>query len=981
MPTFLFTDIEGSTELWARYPRAMEQALARHDSLLAGLIVHHGGQVVKHTGDGFFAVFAGGEPLACALALQQALAQVDWGELGELRVRAVLHAGAAQQRGADYFGLEVSRAARLLTAGWGGQILLSCELARAACLPAGAALRDLGNHQLKDLSEPQHIYQLLHPALPRRDFPPLRTLSARPHNLPAQPTPFVGRTRELREIAVQLADPACRLLTLLGPGGIGKTRLALQAGAAESEHFVHGVFFAPLESLESSDLLLAAIAEALGFTFYQRDTPRAQLLNYLQEKRLLLILDNFEHLIQGAELVVELLAHAPEVKILVTSRERLNVRGELILPVTGLDFPLAAEARPVEEYEAGQLFLQHAQRVVPAFTLDEGQQPCVARICTLVLGTPLALELAASWLRMLSCAEIAEELELSLDFLSSTLRDAPERHRSLRAVFDYSWRLLDPAEQVIFAALAAFQGSFHREAALTVLRAADPALNSVKLLHSLAGLVDKSLLQRQPNDRYALHPLLHQYAREKLEAVSAVATHIHQRHCEYYMTFLQQRQEDLSGLQQRAALTAIAEVLDNARAAWQWAVQQQQWALVVQGCPGLTYFFDLSGRYQEGVPLFEAALAALAPLETPEALALRGRLAAHTAMLLVHLMALDATQTLATAALELSQQTGDLGSLAAAHLALGRVAWYQNNSQAAAEHYRVALQCYTTVGDRPGQAESLNRLGSVAWALGDYAEARLHFERSLLLFRELGNLHGIAMTLDLLGVVARDTGDMETARAFFQESYASLTVLGTRMSLAYVANHLGGALAINGGLAEAKPYFEQCIAIGKELGEQRIVAYTSYDWGTILLASGDTTAARPRLETSVRLFAQLGDQFGLNLARAAMGDLALDNGELDAARQYYLSALREAITNHNLRLAAHALIGWGRYLLAAAEWVRAAEMLSLAQTLPQDTPEVAEKLATLLAEVRAQLTPEAYAAAAARGQAVDLAQFLQAEDN
>ncbi|MFP4345147.1 MAG: ATP-binding protein [Anaerolineales bacterium] len=972
MPTFLFTDIEGSTDLWSRYPHAMEGVLKRHDRLLEELIIRHGGQVVKHTGDGFFAVFDGGEPLTCALAVQKRLADEAWGEVGELRVRMALHTGVAQQREADYFGLEVSRTARLLSAGWGGQILLTCELARAAVLPPGARIRDLGNHLLKDLSEPQHIYQLLHPELLLREFPPLRTLSAHPHNLPPQPTPFVGRTQELQEIAARLADPSCRLLTLTGSGGIGKTRLALQAAAAEVESFAHGVYFVPLAALSSSESLVPAIAEALRFSFYQRDVPRIQLLNYLREKHLLLVLDNFEHVMDGVLLVSELLSYAPHVKVLATSRERLNVRGELALTVAGMTFPAEESAPDLELYSAVQLFLQHARRVKPTFVFDEEQRASVVRICARVRGMPLALELAASWLRLLTCREIAAELEHSLDLLSSTLRDLPERHRSLRAVFDYSWQLLSEPEKRVVQTLAVFQDAFHHEAAFAVLRAPGEPGSPVVLLGLLAVLADKSLLQRRAGGTYSMQTLLHDYALEKLQAAPALEAQVRRRHSAYYAGFLQERRAELGGAEQQVALAAIADVLEDVRAAWSWAVQQGEVTLVEQGLHGLALFFTLSGRNREGIPLFESALATLEPLDAPETAALRGWLLAYVASLATHANGDERAKSLAEAALVFNRRLDMVPASAVALTSLGRAAWFQGDYPAADEHYREALNLYLALGDVTGQAQVFDSLGSVAWALGKYTDAQTYFQRSRALFEQSGIPSGLASVLDHLGVVARDTGDWETARECFEQSYEILDTLGARISLAYTANHLGGALAETNGLAKAEPYFKRSIAIGEELGERRIVAYTLYDWASLLTKEGDGVQAASLLGESQTLFEAVGDQFGLIVALIGLGDLALEEDGPQKAQPYYLDAVRATAAIQNLRLASSALTGWARYLLATERFLLAAETLGFVQTLPDDQAETGEIVAELLARAAERLPGDVFTAALAWGRDADL---------
>ncbi|MFP4395111.1 MAG: ATP-binding protein, partial [Anaerolineales bacterium] len=640
-----------------------------------------------------------------------------------------------------------------------------------------------------------------------------------------------------------------------------------------------------------------------------------------------------------------------------------------------------ASALDIEMYAAGQLFLQYARRVQPTFALDAEERACVARICELVVGMPLALELAASWLRLLSCREIAEELAHSSDFLSSALRDAPERHRSLRAVFEYSWQLLSEAEKRAVQALSVFQGSFQREAAIAVLRDPDAPARPVMLLRLLAALVDKSLLQHYADGEYVMHALLREYAREKLRAAPALESHIRHRHSAYYLALLQQRRADLEGAEQRAALTLLSHVLEDVRSAWQWAAQHQRVTLVEQGMHSLAHFFSLSGRRQEGLLLFETAIAALEPLATPEAEAARGWLLAFAANLATYTEEDDRSQSLASAALKLAQRLDIAPVKARALAALGRLAWLGGEYEVAGDHYRQALEIYRAEDDLRGQAKTLDSLGANAWAVGHYDEAQTYFERSQALFRQIGDLSGSANALDHLGVVARDTGDLETAKTCFEQSYRCFRDLDARVSLAYAANHLGGVLAMMGSLEDAQPYFEQCIAIGQELGERRIVAYTRYDWGAMLAQRGHPDGGLPMLIESETLFETSGDQFGLILARATLGDIALQNDDPPTARGYYWAAMRSAMALQNLRLMAHALIGWARYLEAVGQPDAAAETLGHAQALPHDVQETGEGEATLLARLEAQLSAEDLAAALARGKAADLADICPVESS
>lgn len=406
-----------------------------------------------------------------------------------------------------------------------------------------------------------------------------------PHNLPPQPTAFVGRAAELSEIARYLRKPEAQLLTLVGPGGIGKTRLALQAAARcvepeaafEETSFVDGVFFVPLMAPEGDEpskhpSLIAALADALPFSFQGPVHPQAQLLNYLRDKRMLLILDNFEHLVGEARQLGDILRLAPGTKLLVTSRMRLNLREEWVLEVEGLDYPRGGEALPIEKaeaYGAIALFVQQARHTQASFTLTEAGLPDVVRICRLVDGVPLGIELAASWLRVLTCQEIADEIETGLDFLTSAMQNVPERHRSLRAVFDHSWNLLSPAEQALFQELSVFRGGFSREAAAQVVGASLPML---------ASLAEKSLLRRNASGRYEIHELLRQYAEERLQQRPEEHERIRDEHCRYYALLMSGHKQALQSEDVSVALRALNAERENVRAAWNWAVEHRRGA-------------------------------------------------------------------------------------------------------------------------------------------------------------------------------------------------------------------------------------------------------------------------------------------------------------------------------------------------------------------------------------------------------------------
>ena len=552
--TLLFTDVEGSTRLLHELGEVYGEALQEHRRQLRAAFSARGGVEVDTQGDAFFVAFAGASSAVAAAAdCQRALAD------GPIRVRMGLHTGEPRLTEEGYVGLDVHKGARIAAVGHGGQVLLS-QTTRAL---VDADVRDLGVHRLKDLSAPERIYQLEVDGLPC-NFPLLKTIEAGMKNLPAPRTSFVGRASELDAIDQLLEDPECRLLTLVGPGGAGKTRLALEAAGRRIERYPHGVHFVPLVALASAEFLAPAVAEAMQFTMdgaHSASSAQEQLLDYLVERSTLLVLDNFEHLVDGADLLGEIIERAPNVELLTTSRERLNLQSEWVLDVHGLGLAENGNGGPA----ALRLFVERARQVEPGFSLDDDdQRDQVGRICELVEGLPLGVELAASWVSMLSCAEIADEIEQNIDFLTTSKRDVPERHRSLRAAFDQSWRLLSGEQQEVLARLSVLRGDFGREAAAAVAGAD---------LRLLSELVAKSLVRRSDFGRYELHELLRQYAAEKLAAASPDAVSAtRERHARHYLGALAERRSALMGSGVAQARDELRRELDNLRVAAEWAV-------------------------------------------------------------------------------------------------------------------------------------------------------------------------------------------------------------------------------------------------------------------------------------------------------------------------------------------------------------------------------------------------------------------------
>lgn len=603
---------------------------------------------------------------------------------------------------------------------------------------------------------------------------PLHSFLEQQHNLPIPLTPLIDREKELAQIAQLLGNPDCQLITLVGPGGVGKSRIALQA--AENQHGLYHrrVCLLSLAGIDSADVLPSAIAAALGMMIGEGQT-RLQLIRYLQDIRheLLLVLDNFEHLLDGVELLTEILLRAPRVKMLVTSRERLHLQTEWVLPVEGLPFPAVEPYREFEQYPAVRLFIQTARRVRAQFELDEAETPFLARICQLIEGMPLAIELAASWTHLLSCQEIAQEIEQSMDILATSMRDVPERHRSIRSVFDQSWNLLLEEEQIVLQKLSVFRGGFTREAAEQVAGAS---------LMTLAALVGKSLLrldpQRDNSIYYNLHELIRQYAQERLvESGQDEEERLREDHLHYFVGLAEQADEELHGPDSLHWLNHLERDYDNLRAAFGWATDPRRGSNGEQSqrlVRALASFWHLRGLMEEGCHWAERALAQDSPSEPIRAKALW-----------------------VSGFLNLTHGNHDLGR--------------EQLERAAVLCLRVGASCKLDL------AYALNFLGVEASGRGDLDASQAYTEESLVIRQELEDAWGITQSLNNLAAIAQKRGDFASSRSFLEEGLWIARELGERGRIALLLNNLGWLLARQGDVIQARSSLRESLEICRDL--------------------------------------------------------------------------------------------------------------------------------------------------------------------
>ncbi|MGC4043181.1 MAG: tetratricopeptide repeat protein [Armatimonas sp.] len=817
--TFLFTDIEGSTKLWEAYPEEMRVALARHDALMRHAIEIHKGHVFKTVGDAFCAAFpTAPEALTAALKAQQALVQEVWPTPVTIKVRMALHTGAVESRDNDYFGQPLNRVARLLSTGYGGQSLLSrvtYDLVRDF-LPQQTALRDLGEHRLKDLARPEQIFQLIHPGLPG-EFPPLKSLDSvsLPNNLPQQVTSFIGREKELTR--VQEALSKSRLLTLTGAGGSGKSRLSLQAAADVLEQYPDGIWLVELAPLADAALVAQTVASVLGVKEQAGQPITQALTGVLKEKNLLLLLDNCEHLLAAcSQLVAALIRACPHITVLATSREALGIGGEQIYRVPSLSLPnpkasAAATAESLSQFEAVRLFIDRAQAVRPDFVVTNASAPALAQLCFRLDGIPMAIELAAARVRSLAVEQINDKLDSRFRLLTGGDRSALPRQQTLRALIDWSYDLLADSEKTLLARLSVFAGGWTLEAAEAVV-GFDP-IEDWEVLDLLTSLADKSLIlsEETPGEqatRYRMLETIRQYAAECLSGSGEVGV-VQERHMDFFVVLAEEAQTYLRGPDQIAWLNRLEIEHDNLRATLENSAAEITAKAMLSGLrlSGLLwYFWYIRGYVSEGREHLARALArrqaieqaaatmdladtALVEAAVPRALQAAGDLA---------FIQVDygVAWSLLEEALTLYREIGSKPNIAHALMNLGGVAINQGDYSVARQLLVESLALCREIGDKSWTSNALTNLSNISYYQSDYSEAWSLMEEGLALYREIDDRHGTSNALMNLGYIATYQGNYGAARRLLEEALALYREFGNKLGIAITLDCMAKVCAL-----------------------------------------------------------------------------------------------------------------------------------------------------------------------------------------
>jgi len=902
--TFLFTDIEGSTKLAQEFPERLPLALEKHHSILSEIIESNNGFVFEIIGDAFYCAFENAiEALKAAYEAQVKFNSEKCNE-AQIKVRMGIHSGVAEWNGSLYMGyITLARTQRVMSTAYGEQILISNEAyelvkenfnvtnqeIRNKMDRSEISFRDLGERRLKDVIQPIRLYQVASPAL-RKDFPPLNTLDARPNNLPVQLTSFIGRKEEMKQVKALLKQT--HLLTLTGPGGAGKTRLALQLAAEIIDDFANGVWFVEFASLTQPALLPQVVLKVFELQEETERTLEKTLCDYLKEKEILIILDNCEHMIEAcATLAEKLLGYCPKLKVIATSREALRCTGEKTHRVLSLEIPNIEKeisAEKLSQYESVMLFLERAVAVNSNFRVVTENAPALAQICHQLDGIPLAIELAAAKIRVLSVEEILEKLNDRFGLLTGGSRTALPRQQTLLALIDWSYDLLSDKEKLLLQRLSIFAGGWTLEAASEVC--SDKQLKRNEILDVLTKLVDKSLVIPTEKDgkvRYNTLETIHHYAVEKLVDNSE----LQKNHFDYFLKLTEQSEIQLTGAEQIKWLKIIENELANIRSALKWSVKIIPDS-TLRMASAMGEFWSARSYYSEGLDFLLTALG-----EMKNSKDIYKAKALHLAGLFSFRMGKNVqAKSFLQEGLELSQEIGYSTGIGHSLLTQGTYELNFGHYKKTKELFENSLSKFREFNVNVGVAKSLVNLGVLNRFLGDYEKSEKYYEEALEIYRELNNLQQIALTTFHIGYIAYYKDELEKSRKILEENLPILKKLGDKYYSAKSIQQLGVISYDQGDYDKSRKLNEDSLKIFREIGYKNKIPHPLFYLAKIFFKQGNREKGKRILKESISISREVGSKILLSDCIYILADIVFDQGKEEAATK--LIAKNESMRKH-----------------------------------------------------------------------------------
>ncbi len=888
--TFLFTDIEGSTKIAQQYPGQMQGVLAEHDNIIRSAVESNNGIVFLHVGDGYCCAFADAADALHAAAHIQQSAQGRDPDGVPLKIRIGIHTGNAEWSGERYMGyMTLARTSRIMSAAHGEQTLVSDETAKHSFdrITGNISLRDLGERRLKDLIQSLRLYELIVPGL-RTDFPPIKALDLRPNNLPVQITGFIGREDEINSLKTVLSRT--RLLTILGAGGAGKTRLSIQLAAEVMDDFPDGVWLVELAQIAEAGLLAQAVMQSLDLAESPDTSPKENLAGNLKDKRLLIILDNCEHIVdEVAELTEFLLMKSRQAKILATSREALRCEGEQTFLVLPLKFPDPADNVSPEmliRYESVRLFIERALSVNRNFRVNDKNASALANICFQLDGIPLAIELAAAKIGVLSLEQINLRLDNRFQLLKGGRRTSLPRQQTLRAMIDWSYELMDLTGKKFWNRLSIFLNGCTIESAEAVC-CADESECGVVIDH-LTHLTDKSVVfVDDESQRFRMLETIRQYGEDKLKESGSYAE-TSRRHAEYFRDFVSSAEKEIRGEKGKEWIKAIEYENANIEKALKWSIDNGNTVVANRIASSMGTYWQLRGLISEAAFWLSQTIKLEDKIPTPDLC----KVLSHAGNFARIQGEYQKAGELLRESLEMSRQIGDINSASDTLNRLGIFEYDLGNFEESIRYYEQNLFLYRERGDKLGTARSLNNIGNAYCNMGDTAKGQELYEECLLLRREMGDRLGVAITLNNMGILLYEKGNYERALSVLEESLEIRTESGDKTGIAITLANLGHTYYNQGYYEEATEHYDKYKEILTKTGERFGIAESIYNFAKVSIARNEIAEAEELMNKLHVLTDELNTESITVLTHYAAGRLAFMKGDLDEADRFYKSSIQ-----------------------------------------------------------------------------------------
>ena len=976
-PILVLLNIDKLPELWIKHGNNIDQVLTRLARIIKENLRQCEGRLVQQNGDSYSIYFDRGQPLRCAIAIQRQITETQWGLPQPLSVRMVITTIPQDHTNPDEHAKIVYSCQHLIRAAASNQILLTDQAVRELEFPIASRTRNLGSYIIPGQINPAQVYELVHQHQPSAGTSYLQNLTRSPVNLPAQSTRFVGREAELKQLALLVSQPECRLLTLVGPGGVGKTRLGIQAVSQPDVSQPDGIYYVPLVLHRNPTTIYNPIAEALNLSFNNPGDKVAQLINYLRDKRMLLVLDNFEHLLAATPFLIALLESAPGLRLMLTSRERLNLHMETVFDVHGLPYPHDPDDPDFEQYSSVQLFTQNARRVSPGFTLHAEDRSAIIRICILVEGLPLGIELSSAWVRAFSCQEIADSIQQNLDFARTSSPDVSPRHRSLRAAFEHSWGLLSEEDRRTLGKLSIFRNGFS-------LHAAETLANATNIM--LAAYVDKSMVVRQSSGRYLIPETLRSYVITSLQADPNEYERLLGVHSEYYIDILTGMTAKFSGESAGAAIKALELDADNIRAALNWAMDQHNWPGLLKSIDPLMSYYELQGRFRDG---HDIAIAIM-----NRVINLVGMNQPHISYLLLgwdgwFSFRLGFTQEGLDKLLSMKEyvhRQGDfvhtataLMFMADAHSRLGD----QTNALREIEQSLAIMEesfdlSVSSLLSMNGFAQTI--YGLILFKLNRGVDARQVLNQSKSALTKSGSRYGLIRLLDVQSRLAKEDKRYEESLQLRLQALEIAEEFNDRRHIALLMNNIGESYEHLGDLHTAYSYAERSAQISSEIGDRQLSAVSNNNLGYITLQVHKRPAdAILFYQKSLSMFREMDNVYGIFFTLRDISRAYVLTQSLDSARAHLVEALKIGAELNESLLTLHLLTVIAKLLACFDQPDRAIQLCNLCYNHPQTDPDLRAEAKLLMEELSDQIVAKIPDPLTGTGQTLPSFQDLIAE--